>query len=202
MTLIVGILLTRLYDCSSGDIFLDGYNIKDLQRHYLRSQVSTVLQDPFLFSKTIEDNIKIAKPQATNDDVEYASRISHIHDNILQFKNGYKTPVGERGTTLSGGQKQRVAIARTIITGAPVIVFDDSLSAVDTETDYQIRQSLQEAKKKSTTFIITHRISTARDADLIIVLENGVISEMGKHDDLVKQDGLYKRIYDIQTKMV
>lgn len=195
-------LLTRLYDCSSGEILLDGYNIKELQRHYLRSQVSTVLQDPFLFSKTIEDNIKIAKPQATTDDVEYASRISHIHDNILQFKNGYKTPVGERGTTLSGGQKQRVAIARTIITGAPVIVFDDSLSAVDTETDYQIRQSLQEAKKKSTTFIITHRISTARDADLIIVLENGVISEMGKHDDLVKQDGLYKRIYDIQTKMV
>ena len=195
-------LLTRLYDCSSGEILIDGIDIKNIQKHYLRQNVSTVLQDPFLFSKTIEDNIKIAKPDATQNDIEYATRISHIHDNILQFKDGYKTPVGERGTTLSGGQKQRVAIARTLITEAPVVIFDDSLSAVDTETDFEIRKSLQEAKKKSTTFIITHRISTAKDADLIIVLEDGKISEIGKHNDLVKKDGLYKRIYEIQTKMV
>ncbi len=195
-------LLTRLYDASSGEILIDGINIKNIQKHYLRQNVSTVLQDPFLFSKTIEDNIKIAKPDATQKDIEYATSISHIHDNILQFKDGYKTPVGERGTTLSGGQKQRVAIARTLITEAPVIIFDDSLSAVDTETDFEIRKSLQEAKKKSTTFIITHRISTAKDADLIIVLEDGKISEIGKHEDLVNKKGLYKRIYEIQTKMV
>lgn len=195
-------LLTRLYDSSSGEILLDGIDIKTIQKHYLRQNVSTVLQDPFLFSKTIEDNIKIAKPDATQKDIEYATSISHIHDNILQFKEGYKTPVGERGTTLSGGQKQRVAIARTLITEAPVIIFDDSLSAVDTETDFEIRKSLQEAKKKSTTFIITHRISTAKDADLIIVLEDGKITEIGKHEDLVNKKGLYKRIYEIQTKMV
>lgn len=195
-------LLTRLYDSSSGEILIDGIDIKTIQKHYLRQNVSTVLQDPFLFSKTIEDNIKIAKPDATQKDIEYATSISHIHDNILQFKEGYKTPVGERGTTLSGGQKQRVAIARTLITEAPVIIFDDSLSAVDTETDFEIRKSLQEAKKKSTTFIITHRISTAKDADLIIVLEDGKITEIGKHEDLVNKKGLYKRIYEIQTKMV
>jgi len=195
-------LLTRLYDCSFGQILVDDIDITEIQKHYLRQNISTVLQDPFLFSKTIEENIKIARPDATIDSIEYASKISHIHDNILQFKEGYKTAVGERGTTLSGGQKQRVAIARTIITEAPVIIFDDSLSAVDTETDFEIRKSLQEAKKKSTTFIITHRVSTARDADLIIVLENGKISEIGKHNDLVNKDGLYKRIYDIQTKMV
>lgn len=195
-------LLTRLYDCSSGEILLDGHDIKTIQKHYLRRNVSTVLQDPFLFSKTIEDNIKIAKPDATQRDIEYATKISHIHDNIMQFKEGYKTPVGEKGMTLSGGQKQRVAIARTLITEAPIIVFDDSLSAVDTETDYEIRKSLQETKHKSTTFIITHRISTAKDADLIIVLEDGKISEIGKHEDLIKKKGLYKRIYEIQTKMV
>lgn len=195
-------LLTRLYDCSSGEILLDGHNIKEIQKHYLRREISTVLQDPFLFSKTIEDNIKIAKPDANQKDIEYATRISHIHDNIIQFKDGYKTAVGERGMTLSGGQKQRVAIARSLITEAPVVVFDDSLSAVDTETDFEIRKSLKEAKHKSTTFIITHRISTAKDADLIIVLEDGKISEIGKHDDLINKEGLYKRIYEIQTKMV
>jgi len=195
-------LLTRLYDCSSGQILLDDIDITKIQKHYLRQKVSTVLQDPFLFSKTIEENIKIAKPDATSEEIEKASRISHIHDNILSFKGGYKTFVGEKGTTLSGGQKQRVAIARTIITGAPVIIFDDSLSAVDTETDYEIRKSLQENASHSTTFIITHRVATAKDADLIIVLEDGKIAQMGKHDDLIKEEGLYKRICTIQTKMV
>src|SRR5574344_209166 len=195
-------LLTRLYDCSSGQILLDDIDITKIQKHYLRTKVSTVLQDPFLFSKTIEENIKIARPGASNDDVERASKISHIHDNIVSFKSGYQTPVGERGTTLSGGQKQRVAIARTIITEAPVIIFDDSLSAVDTETDYEIRKSLQENTTKSTNLIITHRVATAKDADLIIVLEEGKIVQMGKHEDLIKEDGLYKRIFTIQTKMV
>jgi ABC-type multidrug transport system, ATPase and permease components len=195
-------LLTRLYDCSSGEILLDGINICNIQKHYLRTKISTVLQDPFLFSKTIEENIKIAKPDATADDVQKASRISHIHDNIVSFKSGYQTPVGERGTTLSGGQKQRVAIARTLITQAPVIIFDDSLSAVDTETDYEIRKSLQENTDRATTLIITHRVATAKDADLIIVLEDGKISQIGKHNDLINQEGLYKRICNIQTKMV
>lgn len=195
-------LLTRLYDCSSGQILLDDVDITTIQKHYLRQKVSTVLQDPFLFSKTIEENIRIAKPNASQTEIERAASVSHIHDNIVSFKSGYKTFVGERGTTLSGGQKQRVAIARTIITEAPVVIFDDSLSAVDTETDYQIRKSLQESNNKSTTLIITHRVATAKDADLIVVLEDGKIAQIGKHDELIKEDGLYKRIFAIQTKMV
>ena len=194
-------LLTRLYDYTAGSITIDGVELKDIQKKYLRKNISIVLQDPFLFSKTIGDNIKIARQNAEEKDVINATSISQIHANILQFPNGYNTPVGERGTTLSGGQKQRVAIARTLLLNAPVFIFDDSLSALDTETDYNIRKALKEKSKNSTTFIITHRIATAKDADLILVLDNGKISEMGKHEDLIKQEGLYKRIYEIQTKM-
>ena len=194
-------LLTRLYDYTSGSIKIDGVELKEIQKTHLRRNISIVLQDPFLFSKTIKDNIRIAKQDANDKDIVLATSISQIHSNILQFPNGYDTPVGEKGTTLSGGQKQRVAIARTLLSDAPVLIFDDSLSALDTETDYNIRKALKEKSGERTTFIITHRIATAKDADLILVLDNGKISEMGKHQDLINQEGLYKRIYDIQTKM-
>ena len=194
-------LLTRLYDYTSGHIYVDGIELKDIKKSYLRKNVSIVLQDPFLFSKSIKDNIKIARQNADEKEIFLATSISQIHSNILQFPNGYNTPVGEKGTTLSGGQKQRVAIARTLLSHAPVFIFDDSLSALDTETDYNIRKALKEKADRSTTFIITHRIATAKDADLILVLENGKISEMGKHEELIKKEGLYKRIYEIQTKM-
>ena len=194
-------LLTRLYDYTSGSIKLDGVELKEIQKSYLRRNVSIVLQDPFLFSKTIKDNIRIARQSANEKEIIAATSISQIHSNILQFPHGYDTPVGEKGTTLSGGQKQRVAIARTLLSDAPVLIFDDSLSALDTETDYNIRKALKEKSGERTTFIITHRIATAKDADLILVLDNGKISEMGKHQDLIQKDGLYKRIYDIQTKM-
>ena len=194
-------LLTRLYDYTSGSIKIDGVELKEIQKTHLRRNVSIVLQDPFLFSKTIKDNIRIAKQDANDKDIVLATSISQIHSNILQFPRGYDTPVGEKGTTLSGGQKQRVAIARTLLSDAPVLIFDDSLSALDTETDYNIRKALKEKSGERTTFIITHRIATAKDADLILVLDNGKISEMGKHQDLINQEGLYKRIYDIQTKM-
>ena len=195
-------LLTRLYDYTSGSIKVDGVELKDIQKRYLRKNISIVLQDPFLFSKTIKDNIKIANQDAKDKDVMVATSISQIHQSIMQFPNGYETPVGEKGTTLSGGQLQRVAIARTLLSNAPVLIFDDSLSALDTETDYNIRKALKEDAGKRTTFIITHRIATAKDADLILVLDNGKISEMGKHNDLIKKEGLYKRIYEIQTKMI
>lgn len=197
----LSLLLTRLYDYTSGSIKIDGVELKDIQKSYLRRNIVPVLQDPFLFSKSISQNILMANKKASKEEVVRAARIAAIHDTIVNFKDGYDTAVGEKGMSLSGGQKQRVAIARTIISNAPVIIFDDSLSAVDTETDLAIRQNLKELEKDTTTLIITHRVSTARDADLIIVLEDGKVAEMGKHEELVKKPGLYQRIAEIQGKM-
>jgi len=197
----LSLLLTRLYDYTSGSIKIDGVELKDIQKAYLRRNVVPVLQDPFLFSKSISENILMANKKATKEEVQRAARIAAIDDTITKFKDGYDTAVGEKGMSLSGGQKQRVAIARTIISNAPVLIFDDSLSAVDTETDLAIRQNLKEWEKKTTTLIITHRVSTARDADLIVVLEDGKVSEMGTHEELLKQPGLYQRIATIQGKM-
>jgi ATP-binding cassette subfamily B protein len=194
-------LLTRLYDYSSGSIKLSGVELNTIAKGYLRRNVATVLQEPFLFSKSIINNIKIADKNASNEAVYRAAKIADIHSSIVSFDKGYDTEIGERGVTLSGGQKQRVAIARTILDDSPILIFDDSLSAVDTETDLKIRERLKE-RTKNTTIIITHRVATAKDADLILVIENGYITQSGCHNDLLKQDGLYKRIYDIQTKMV
>ncbi len=195
------LLLTRLYDYTSGSILLDGVELKGIQKEYLRKKVVPVLQDPFLFSRSIEDNIKIATPLASDEEMRFASRNADVEKTIDSFKEGYQTKVGEKGVTLSGGQKQRVAIARTLMTKAPILIFDDSLSAVDTKTDLEIRTRLKENVKGSTTFIITHRIASAKTADKIIVLDEGRIEEIGKHDDLIKQNGLYRRLADIQEKM-
>jgi ATP-binding cassette subfamily B protein len=197
----LSLLLTRLYDYTSGSITIDGVELKDIQKAYLRRNVVPVLQDPFLFSKSISQNILMANKKASKEELVRAAKIASIHDTILNFKDGYDTAVGEKGMSLSGGQKQRVAIARTIISNAPIIIFDDSLSAVDTETDLAIRQNLKELEKDTTTLIITHRVSTARDADLIVVLEDGKVAEMGTHQELLKVPGLYQRIAEIQGKM-
>jgi len=198
----LSLLLTRLYDYTSGSIRIDGVELKDIQKAYLRRNIVPVLQDPFLFSKSISENILMANKNASKEDIVKAARIADIHDTIVSFKDGYDTAVGEKGMSLSGGQKQRVAIARTILSNAPVLIFDDSLSAVDTETDLAIRQNLKEWEKNTTTLIITHRVSTARDADFIIVLEDGEVAEMGTHEELLKIPGLYQNIAAIQTKMV
>ena len=195
-------LLTRLYDYTSGSIKIDGIELKDIAKEHIRREIATVLQEPFLFSKTIINNLRIANRKASNEDIFRATQIADIHQSILQFKDGYETKVGEKGVTLSGGQKQRLAIARTIVNKAPILVFDDSLSAVDTETDIHIRSALKSRQSNTTTLIITHRVATAKDADRIVVLEDGRISQLGTHDQLLKQDGLYRRIYDIQTRMV
>ena len=195
-------LLTRLYDYTSGSIKIDGYELKDISKEHIRQKIATVLQEPFLFSKTIINNLKIANRKASMEDIYRAAQIADIHQNILSFKEGYETKVGEKGVTLSGGQKQRLAIARTIINRAPILVFDDSLSAVDTETDMHIRAALKARQTDTTTLIITHRVATAKDADRIIVLEDGHISQIGSHEQLLKVAGLYRRIYDIQTRMV
>ncbi len=195
-------LLTGLYDYTSGSILLDTYELRDIQKDYLRKQVGIVLQEPFLFSKSIYENIHLSSANHTTNDVEQAAKIAHIHDVIHSFKDGYETLVGEKGVTLSGGQKQRIAIARTIMNDNKILIFDDSLSAVDTETDASIRASLNELQEDVTKIIITQRINSAKDADYIYVIEDGKISASGKHEDLIRQDGLYKRIYEIQSSYV
>jgi len=192
-------LLQRLYLCSEGRITIDGIDIKDIERHHLRRNIGIVLQEPFLYSRTILDNLRIVRPTASDSEVHKAAEIAAIHDVILRFEKGYDTVVGERGITLSGGQKQRVAIARMLLQQAPILIFDDSMSAVDTKTDLSIRKALSERRKGTTTFIISHRIATLREADFTIVLENGCIVQQGSHEQLMQCDGIYRRIAEIQS---
>lgn len=194
-------LLLRLYDYNNGSIKIDGVELKDIDRKWMRSNVGIVLQEPFLYSRTIKENIKIAKLDSQDTEVYNAASTAAVHDVITSFKNGYDTTVGEKGVTLSGGQRQRVAIARTLIKNMPILIFDDSLSAVDTETDRKIRNKLRKLNDKSTTFIISHRIATVAEADKIIVLNHGRIENMGTHDELIRKEGIYKRIWDIQNSL-
>lgn len=192
-------LLARLYDYDRGSIKIDGVELKDINRKWIRKNIGIVLQEPFLFSKSIKDNISIAKKEAVDKDVFEAADIAAVHDVIMSFDRGYETLVGEKGVTLSGGQRQRVAIARTVINKSPILIFDDSLSAVDTETDRAIRKALAKRSKGVTTLIISHRVSTLKEASKIIVLDKGKIVDMGSHEELIKKDGLYKRIWEIQS---
>lgn len=192
-------LLARLYDYNKGSIKIDGIELKNIDKKWIRKNVGIVLQEPYLFAKTIRDNIKLANPSIEDSKMYESAKIANIHKDIVSFDKGYDTYIGERGVSLSGGQKQRMAIARTIINECPIVVFDDSLSAVDTETDKSIRIALRNRRNKSTTIIISHRISTISEADKIIVLDNGKIVQMGNHDELIKEEGLYRRIYEIQN---
>lgn len=194
-------LLDRLYDVSSGEITINGTNINDYAKGYLRKNIGLVLQEPFLFSRTIYDNLTITNPSMDKNAVYKSTKIASIHDVIEEFDQGYSTMVGEKGVTLSGGQKQRIAIARTIVNNCPIMIFDDSLSAVDSKTDLSIRNALRELGKDLTMIIITQRIASAKDADQILVIEEGRLTQSGKHDDLIKEEGLYKRIFEIQNRM-
>jgi len=194
-------LLTRLYDATKGTISVNGIDITTIQKKWLRKNIGTVLQEPFLFSRSIFDNIRIANPAAERDEIELAAQIASVHSVIEEFDKGYDTLVGEKGVTLSGGQKQRIAIARTILNESPILIFDDSLSAVDTETDSAIRDALNQLSNHLTTFIITQRIASAQNADMILILEDKKITQRGTHEELINQEGLYKRIYEIQTAM-
>lgn len=194
-------LLTRLYEYSSGSILIDNVELKDIQRKHIRKNVAMVLQEPFLFSRSIYENMTIANKDVTMDDVNEALKTADFYDTVAAFKDGYNTIIGERGTTLSGGQRQRLAMARTILNNAPIVVFDDSLSSVDVETDIRIRTALKQRKHKSTTLIVTHRVMTAKDADLIIVLNDGKVDQIGSHDELIKKNGFYQKIYKIQTRI-
>lgn len=192
-------LLPRLYDFQSGSITIDGIDIRSIEKKWLRKHIGIVLQEPFLYSKSIIENIGLAKESLVEAEVYKAAKIASVHNVIEEFENGYDTLVGERGVTLSGGQKQRVAIARTLILDSPVLVFDDSLSAVDTETDTAIRKALKQRDKKATTFIISHRITTLCEADFIIVLDKGEVVQIGTHNELINSPGLYQRIWSIQN---
>ena len=194
-------LLPRLYDNQSGSVKIDGIDVKKISKRTLRDNIGIVLQEPFLFSKTLKDNIGLATNSYEDDMVFKAAQIASVHDVIESFEDGYETAVGEKGVTLSGGQKQRVAIARTIINGNPILIFDDSLSAVDTETDAAIRKRLNKLDTEATTFIISHRLTTLAEADMILVLEHGKIVQQGTHLELVDQEGLYKRVWAIQNSL-
>ena len=194
-------ILTRFLEYDSGSVLIDGVELKDIEKKYLRKNIKYVMQNPYLFSKTIYENIAISSKDSSNEMVRNASKIAQIDNEIMKFDEGYDTLIGENGTTLSGGQKQRVAIARMLISDSPVIIFDDSLSALDTKTDLFIRQSLKQKDKDQTMIIITHRTTTAKEADLIIVLDNGKVSDMGTHDELKDKPGLYKELWGIQGEL-
>ena len=193
-------LLNRLYDLPEGcgSITIGGTDIRDIDRQYLRQNIGMVLQEPFLFSRTIRENIGITKEKLLDEEIRHAAEIACVDESIQHFTDGYDTIVGERGVTLSGGQKKRVAIARMLMKQAPVLVFDDSLSAVDTETDNKIRKELKKEMEKATVIMISHRITSLMQADCIIVMDKGEIQQMGTHDQLIQQDGPYKDIYEIQ----
>jgi ATP-binding cassette subfamily B protein len=193
-------LLDRLYDLPEGQgtITIGGVDIRSFTRESLRSQIGLVLQEPFLFSQTIRENIAATRPSAPQEELRSAAAIACVDEAICEFPEGYETLVGERGVTLSGGQKQRVAIARMLMQRAPIMVFDDSLSAVDAETDAKIRAALHESLGKATVLLISHRVTTLMQADCILVLDGGRVSELGTHAELIAKPGIYRDIYDIQ----
>lgn len=191
-------LLPRLFDTTDGELLIDGLPIREIPLKTLRAGIAIVPQESFLFSMSVGDNIRFGKPTVSMDEVVEASIIAQLHENIKGFPEGYATIVGERGVTLSGGQKQRTAIARAILTKPNILIFDDSLSAVDTETEEKILQGLREVMKNRTSIIIAHRISTVKNADRIIVLEHGVIAESGTHDELIAHGGIYAAMYSRQ----
>ena len=198
-------LLQRLYEPTGGEILIDGRDIRTIRKTCLRSRIGYVLQEPFLYSRSIRDNIAITQPSIDQSAVDNVACITASEGFIGEFEKGYDTLVGERGVTLSGGQKQRIAIARTLLRDNDVLILDDSLSAVDTETDRSIREALLSMRENGgrtpTTFIISHRITTLADADLILVLEDGRIAQQGTHSQLIETDGLYRRVYRIQAAL-
>lgn len=193
-------LIPRFYDPTQGRILVDGHDIRELQLESLRHEIGIVLQEPFLFSSTIAENIAYGRPNAGQEEIIAAAKAAHAHEFILNFPDGYETRVGERGVTLSGGQKQRIAIARALITDPRILILDDSTSSVDTETEHLIQQALNRLMEGRTTFVIAQRLLTLKNADVIIVLDKGRIVQRGVHHELLAVPGLYQEIYELQLK--
>jgi ABC-type multidrug transport system fused ATPase/permease subunit len=191
-------LIPRFYDIQAGSIRIDGIDIRQFKLASLRRQIGVVLQDVFLFTGTIKENIAFGKPAASMDEIVQAAKAARIHDFIESLPGGYDTPVGERGVTLSGGQKQRVTIARALLTNPKMLIMDDSLSFVDAKTEQEIQSAIEEATKTRTTLIIAQRFSTIKTAEKILVLENGSVAEFGTHEELIAKNGVYKKVYETQ----
>ena len=184
----------------AGEILLDGVNIRDIRLCSLRSNIGIVQQDVFLFIGTIRENIAYGRPEATQEEIERAAKAARIHDFIMSLPYGYEEWVGERGVTLSGGQKQRLAIARTLLLDPRILIFDDSTSSVDSQTELLIRQALNELMEGRTTFVIAQRLRTVMRADEIVVLDRGTVVQRGRHEELITQPGLYRNIFDLELK--
>jgi ATP-binding cassette subfamily B protein len=187
--------IPRLLEIPDGTLFIDGVDVNRLPVRLLRSSIAVVPQDSFLFSTTVADNIRFGKPDASIDEVREAARRAHVLEDVEDFTDGFDTLVGERGITLSGGQRQRVALARALLLDPAILILDDSLSSVDHATEEAILRELSSAKRGRSCFIVAHRISAVRDADLIVVLEDGRTTERGKHDELVRRGGFYARLH-------
>lgn len=193
-------LIGRMYNITKGDLKIDDISIKNINLHSLRDSIGYVPQDSFLFSDTLNNNIKFGKNNATKQEVIQAAKDAVVHDNIINFSKGYDTILGERGITLSGGQKQRVSIARAFIKSPKILLLDDCLSAVDTETEEQILNNIERISKNTTTVIVSHRISSVKNADHIIVLDGGQIIQEGTHNQLIINNGYYKTLYKKQLQ--
>ncbi len=193
-------LIPRFYDVTDGRVLVDGHDVRDVNLESLRRQIGIVLQDTFLFSVSIRDNIAYGRQDATEQEVIAAAKAARAHDFILQMSEGYDTVIGERGVSLSGGQKQRIAIARGLLMDPAILILDDATSNVDTETEHAIQMALAELMQERTTFVIAHRLQTLKSADQILVLDHGEIVERGQHDDLLKRGGIYANIYELQLR--
>ena len=194
-------LLCRFYDPQSGQVLIDGHNLREVEVQSLRQHIAVVLQDTFLFNTTVKDNLRYGKVDATDEEMIAAAKAAYAHDFIQDLPNGYDTEIGERGVRLSGGQKQRLALARAILADPRILILDEATSSVDAEAEYLIQQALEEVLKGRTSMVIAHRLSTVRDADKIIALEEGCIREVGSHRDLLARDGLYSQLYQRQLEL-
>jgi ABC-type multidrug transport system fused ATPase/permease subunit len=194
-------LLPRFYDVASGEITIDGIDIRSMTINVLRSNISMVLQDVFLFNGTILGNIRYGNWSASDDDIVRASKAARAHDFIMAMPEGYATQIGERGVRLSGGQKQRLAIARAVLKNAPILILDEATSAVDTETEAEIQEALNELMHGRTSIVIAHRLSTIKHADQILVLDGGRVVERGRHEDLIYNKGRYQRLHEAHVRL-
>jgi len=194
-------LVMRLYDANSGSITLDGVNLRDISEEHLRSEMGVVLQETFLFSGTIYDNIAYAKPESTRDDVIRAAKAAGAHPFIMKLPDGYNTKVGEKGHTLSGGERQRIAIARALLHDPKILILDEATASLDTETESQLQEALKKLMEGRTTIAIAHRLSTLRNANRLIVIDNGTVAEEGSHNELMEKEGIYYNLVMAQRSM-
>jgi ATP-binding cassette subfamily B protein len=191
-------VLLRFYPYQRGQVKIDDLEINETDRAWIRAQIGVVLQDPFLYAQTIDSNLRVGRPAALHEDLLEAAKDASLHASISKFPKGYNTMVGERGVTLSGGQRQRVALARALLKDPPILVLDDSLSAVDTDTEHRILTALEQRRGRRTTLIVAHRLTTVRNADRILVMDNGCIVQQGPHQQLAQEQGPYRRLCEIQ----